>query len=320
MSETHISDMAEPDRNFRVISVVKEPLHVIARFVAWYLEQGAREIVLNFSDPDDPVADLMERVDKVTVIRCKPEYWKALGCRPDDRFTKRQNLAASASYRSIASGWVLFVDADELLWFREASIAESVAGFPAETECVRFLTSEMIFVGAEPDRLHFRTPMEPRQIRQVYKRAARFFRRRRGFVSHYIGKSMTRAQLPGVMLRQHWPQRGAIRLDGVVYGPQEGAHLLHLAGETFADWQAKLGWRISSRGLLMPIRQAVEAAQDDDQPDVALRGLYRSLFCFGPRKLHRLKAAGKYLSLNPDFQEMIARHLPQLAGDHGAAP
>ena len=74
-------------------AILREPLAATLRFVSWYLEAGADQIVLCFDDPWDPAIDLLKDHPQVQVIRCTRRFWLDRGCRPRTRFTKRQNLA-----------------------------------------------------------------------------------------------------------------------------------------------------------------------------------------------------------------------------------
>ena len=56
-------------------AILKEPVSVALRFVAWYLEQGADQILLYFDDPKDPAASILEGHPKVRVVRCTPDVW-----------------------------------------------------------------------------------------------------------------------------------------------------------------------------------------------------------------------------------------------------
>ena len=47
-------------------AILREPLETTLRFVSWYLDAGADQIVLCFDDPLDPAIEVLRRNDVVT--------------------------------------------------------------------------------------------------------------------------------------------------------------------------------------------------------------------------------------------------------------
>ena len=49
---------------FYVGAMLKEPLDVTLQFAAWYLDQGAKKILIFLDDPDDPAASILETLSE----------------------------------------------------------------------------------------------------------------------------------------------------------------------------------------------------------------------------------------------------------------
>ena len=99
-----------------VATIAREPLPVLDRFLRWHLAQGAARIILFLDDPDDPARHRLAGDPRVEIRLCTQAFWSALGLEPDARFTRRQRAVMTLAYRDVATGWVMILDADELMW------------------------------------------------------------------------------------------------------------------------------------------------------------------------------------------------------------
>jgi hypothetical protein len=288
---------------WHVASVLKEPLNVTLRFVAWYLDQGAERITLFFDDPQDPAIGVLSDTPEVTCIACTPDFWDTLGLSPEVRFTKRQNAAITSAYRRQRDGWLLNVDSDEFLALREGRVSDLLAAQPDEVQAVRVLTAELVQPVPARDDMQFRCPMERDVARRVYQGNTRFFGpRRKGLMGHPQGKSLTRAGLKRARLRQHWAEiPGQGRAHEVELGAADGAYLLHMIGEDFATWRKKVPWRMASAGFTHALTDQGAAALEDDDAEAALHEIYAGLHELDADALTRLHDEGVGVSLNLDL-------------------
>lgn len=296
--------------SWRVGAILNESVADTLRFAAWYLEAGADGLTLLFDNPDDPAIDLLSGDPRISCIRCTPDFWTGLGVAPDTRFPKRQNIALSDLYRHTREDWLVNVDADEFLYLKSGRIADLLSAQTPQTDYLRVETAEVIATGNRPGRSVFRLPMERDAALRVYGDSAGLFGpRRKGLVGHPQGKSAIRTGLPGVVLRQHWPQRsgGGADLRETLIGRAEGAHLLHFIGLDYDAWHRKLDWRTGSRGFTVPLTERIRAAIQSPDAERELRLLHQDLHMAESDRLDRLRAEGARLDLTLDRDALARR-------------
>lgn len=298
-----------PRSRLTVGTILREPASTVMRFVAWYMAQDADRIVLCFDDPEDPAIELFDHVERVECIRCTPEFWHSVGIDPEARFTKRQNRAMAYVYATVADGWFLNVDSDELLHLDGRTLAEEVERQAAEVRAIRVEPVEHLNT-PDSDGTHFRCLMRPWMQRKVYGDLAPAMKPRKGLMGHTLGKSVTRAGLADVVVRQHWVQSAeGEALNDVTLGTGEGAYLLHFVDQGFETWRAKLPWRLSSRGFRGPIREILTDVLQEPDPEPALRRLYDMFFVFDQARLEKLAECGARFDLPLDLDQVVAEHL-----------
>ena len=279
--------MAPP---FTVATIAREPLPVMARFLTWYLDQGAARIIVYLDDPADPAQDAFTH-PRISFVPCTPDFWATLGLSPDKRFTRRQNAAITAAYHALGDGWLLAVDADELMHVAGKTLAQAVQGFPADAVAISVATAEQVFLSDGSQA--FRLPIPRATVNAIYGEDAPLFRPRFGLVGHADGKSFHRAGRPDIRLRQHWAHDAADnrivdrRLD---HG--DGAHLLHFATPNYAHWRAKMEWRAGASGFAEAVKVALQDRAKCADPEAAYRALYDTLHVLTPETEAQLDAVG----------------------------
>lgn len=287
-------------------TILREPVETVMRFVAWYLAQGADRIVLCFDDPLDPAIPVIERVDRVDCIACSPAFWKSVNIDPQTRFTRRQNRAMAHVYRGLSDGWFLNVDSDELLYFHGRTIAEEIATQPDDIRAVRVLPVEHVQTPDHPGRMIFRQPMPRYMMRNLYGDYAKAMQPRLGLSGHTVGKSLTRAGLKRINMRQHFLQRpdGEEVCDRIL-GPSDGAYLMHFFDQGYDIWRDKLPWRLSSNGFRQPMRDVIEPILASADPEPALRELYDALHVFDAEKVEMLGGGNLMFELDGPFKSLF---------------
>ncbi len=295
---------------WQVGAILNEPVAATLRFVAWYLEQGARQITLLLDDPEDPVRDILADHPSLRCLPCTADFWAARGMSDEPRFPKRQNAALTWLYHQygVADGWFLNVDADEYMYAGEGVASGILARCPDDVLSVRVTTAEA--VSAEGQGNHFRLPMTGAQCRSVYGAEAELFARRRmGLVGHPQGKSFTRCGHGNLRLRQHWPEaRRRGRLPEHVLDAASGSYLLHVIGVDYLRWREKLDWRRGSSGFAPGLAARIEEILPGPDPEVALVALHRALHCADAALLQRLQAERCLLTLELRLDQLVARH------------
>jgi hypothetical protein len=286
---------------FTVAAIVNEPGPVIDRFVNWYLAQGASAVWLFFDDPGSPDIPRVARVAGVTVTPCTAGFWQGLGLSPDVRFTRRQNAALTWAYSQVQDGWLLNVDADELMYFPGTTLAARLETVAPDVPTIRVASAEL--VGADVPEQMFRIQIPRDRVSAVYGDAADLFRRRFGLIGHADGKSFHRTGQAGIRLRQHWAEdAGGNEVQGLRWGAADGAHLLHYLAPDYDLWRAKLEWRLGSHGFPEPIKErlrAIQAAEPD--PEAAYRRLYDLLHRLTSAQVAQLRELGGLLELPGSF-------------------
>lgn len=293
-----------------VATVLRETLQATLQFAAWYLEQGADQVVIVFDDIDDPAIPLLTGHPNVSCIRATDEFLESVGMTRDRRFVRRQNKSVHKVYHGLSDGWLFNVDGDEFLYLEGRTLKQELAAMPDDVRGVTFLPAEHLSTPDAGGQAHFRVMMNRDQVKQIYGGRAPFFRRRKGLTGHTEGKTATRAGFSGAHVRQHYLHLddGTVLADRVL-GPPDGAYLLHFVDQGYEAWRARLPWRLSARGycasLSNKLREVVESSDDD-----ALDEIYRLMHVFDAERLKELQALGLSFTLDLQLDGLARKHFP----------
>jgi hypothetical protein len=280
--------------SFTVVTVANEPLPVMDRFITWHLAQGAARIVIFFDDPSDPAIAALKGEPRLDLRPCTPALWTGIGVNPGARFTRRQRAAFAAGYAQAQTPWVLMLDADERMWFRDGMLCDLLAAQPADTQSLRVLTAETVWLdyGAQALRL----PIPRAVVNDVYGAEADLFRKRGGLVGHSEGKAFHRTGLPGLKIKLHWAEYAdGGPLPGPVLGPADRVHLVHDVAPGYDRWRAKMDWRAGAHGFSGPLKERIAAIAASPDPEGGYRALYRRLHRLSVDEALTLTAAGGLL-------------------------
>jgi hypothetical protein len=286
--------------SFVVAAIVDEPSEVLDRFVRWYLAQGARRVDLYFDNPDHAAISRFAAMPGVNVTACTPAFWASIGIAADARFTRRQNAVLTQAYHALPDGWLLNVDADELMYVRGATLADWLAA-RQDAQTIRIATAE--HVQSNTDEQLFRLPLPRQVVSEIYGNEADLFRRRFGLIGHADGKSFHRAGRADLRLRQHWSEDATgAEVVGTRLGAEDGAYLLHYIAQDYSVWRNKLDWRLGSHGFPDPIKERLRtiSAQGGDV-ELGYRALFDLLHGVSPSRAEALQSAGGILRLPANF-------------------
>lgn len=286
--------------SFVVAAIVDEPRVVLDRFVRWYLAQGARRIDLYFDNPNHNATSHFATIPEVTVTACTPAFWASIGIAADARFTRRQNAVLTQAYHALPEGWLLNVDADELMYVQGATLAEWLAT-RQDAQTIRIATAE--HVQSSTGEQLFRLPLPRKVVGAIYGDDADLFRRRFGLIGHADGKSFHRAGRADLRLRQHWSEDATgAEVVGTRLSAKDGAYLLHFIAQDYAVWRAKLNWRLGSHGFPDPIKERLRyVAAEGHDVETGYRALFDLLHGISPSRVEALQAAGGILRLRENF-------------------
>lgn len=292
--------------------VMREALGTTLAFVSWYLREGADQIVICFDDANDPAITVLEHVPGVYCLPCTPEFWGAIGVVPTARFPKRQNRAMNFVYRSLRGGWFLNVDGDELLHLDGRRLVDELAHVPADVRSLTVRPAENIQTVPNTGPLQFRRLMTRPVARAVYGEYAGMMVKRGGLSGHTIGKTVNRAGIAGVIMRQHFlqnPQDGEVVMDRII-GAEEGGYLLHFFDQGYDVWRAKLPWRLSSSGFTARAANILNPILAGPDPEPELRRVYDNLHVFDAQRLALLKEHDVHFEVGIDFDALIESRFP----------
>lgn len=260
---------------FTVATIAKEPWPVLNRFLTWHLQQGAQKIILYLDDPEDPSLARLKGEPRVDPRPCTSAFWADLRIKPDARFTRRQRGVLSQAYHQLNDGWLLVVDADEMMWMRDQSIPDALASLPADAQSLRVRSAEQVRLANGVEA--FRTPIERAAVDRVYGTQSGLLRARFGLAYHPEGKSFHRAG-QRLNMKLHWAQDDeGNRTPGPVWGAEDRAHLVHYAAPDFARWKAKVAWRAGAHGFALPVKEKVAEINASDDPEAGYRALFQTL-------------------------------------------
>ena len=294
--------MAAPLPSLTVATIAREPLPVLARFLRWHLAQGAGRIIVFLDDPEDPAQSALAGDPRVEMRPCTAALWTRLGVSAEARFTKRQRAAMTAAYHEATDGWVMILDADELMWLRGRSLPEGLAELGSDTPTLRIRSAEEVALPGGD--LAFRLPIARDAVDAIYTEDAALFRPRFGLVGHPEGKSIHRAGLPGLRLKLHWAvTEDGTPVAGPIWGDAERAYLLHYFAPGYARWRDKMGWRAGAHGFADPLKARLADIAQSPDPEAGYRSLYDRLHSLTAAEAAALAARGGLLRDMPPLTE-----------------
>jgi hypothetical protein len=287
---------------FTVATIAREPWPVLQRFLRWHLAQGAERIILYLDDPTDPALPRLTGEPRIDPRPCTDAFWAARGMDRTTRFTRRQRQVLSEAYAETPDGWLLVLDADELMWFRDRSIPETLAALPDAALSLRVQSAEQVHLPDGTDG--FRTPIPRKSVNHVYGPDAELLRIRHGLVYHAEGKSFHRAGQTDLTMKLHWAEDATgAHTPGPVIGAQEKAHLIHYAAPDYARWRAKVDWRVGAHGFAKPIKARVHDIAASADPEAGYRALFERLHSLTEAQADALEAKGGLLRQSPPLPQ-----------------
>lgn len=286
---------------FTVTTIAREPWPILNRFLSWHLDQGAERIILFLDDPDDPSLPRLQGEPRIDVRLCTPAFWASMNLSPTARFTRRQRHVLARAYADTPDGWLLVLDADELMWMRGRTIPDALVTLPIEAQSLRVRSAEKIIL---PDGSEgFRGPIARASVDQIYGDDARLLRARFGLTYHPEGKSFHRAGQQNISMKMHWAKNAAgDRTPGPTWGAREDAYLLHYAAPDYDSWRAKVAWRAGSHGFSQPTKDRLAAIAKSDDPDAGYRAFYDTLHALTQAQADALDKKGALLRESPPLQ------------------
>ncbi|MCZ4354214.1 glycosyltransferase family 2 protein [Roseovarius aestuarii] len=231
-----------------IVMTVHEPAQLVLANVGWHLGTGASEIHVYLDDPDDSVAEQLEALGRVRIIRCGDAHWHRTapsGRRPTTH-RRRQGLNANHALKRCEVDWLIHLDADEFL-VQKRPVGEEMAAVHA-LECeLYFPVAERMYLPGPQDTIFdgvFRTC-----TRSQLRRSDGVENDRLIYGDHVdcldfgvLGHSAGKCAVPrdeGYRLGIHWSFRGESRKRCDRFR-STSTHLVHFDGLTRLQWLTKL--------------------------------------------------------------------------------
>ncbi len=290
----------ESPPTFTVITVLRESVENTLRFVHWYKQLGAAEIIMFFDNPDDDAIPHLSGIAGLRAIRCDEDFWQSIGQFSDKKFVKRQNAALNLGYREATSDWALVVDSDEFLYDTRRDFTHRLAGLDNTVRAVRIAPAEILQTDPLSEVRNFRVPMSKAQINTVYGDHAWMFRRRNGLVGHYQGKSIIRTGQKDIRLRQHWAEdRDREKVADAFWQHEDEIYILHYFGGAYDEWRAKLEWRNVAWGFARNINTLFDDLRaKKDEEEIAKR--YAVLHEANAERLEKMRTGNVLLEIEKE--------------------
>lgn len=220
-----------------IFSMVREPVHILRRFVDHNLGAGASYVHLFFDDPDDPAIDTFANQPGVIAQRCGDDYWQSMNRRRPPFVERRQLLNGRVAYDRCLTDWQAHFDADELMVIDGAPLGAQLATVPESYQTAHLGTLEPMIPpeeheGPTPFRRSVRH-LKFRARRRVYGDDLQIFRN--GLFGHYQGKSILRAGLEGWGHGIHFPRPPSRETKNAVF-KMDNAWIAHMHCENRDLW------------------------------------------------------------------------------------
>src|SRR6056297_580822 len=287
-----------------MVTIAREPLPVLDRFLRWHLGQAAARIMVLLDDHDDPASAAFAGDPRIDIRPCTDAFWSSIGLSPDARFTRRQRAVMNRAYAEVAEGWILVLDADELMWVQDRPLPAALAEVPENTTTIRVLSAEQVTLA--DGREAFRRPVSRAEVNEIYGADAALFRPRHGLVGHPEGKSIHRAGQADIRLKLHWAvDHAGTAIEGPVWGADERAYLIHYVAPGYDRWRAKMDWRAGAHGFAGPLKDRIAAIAAQEAPQAGYRALYDRLHNLTEAEETALDAAGGLLRDHPPIPAPI---------------
>lgn len=296
---------------FTIITICKEPLLSVLRFVAWHRQMGASKIVLYFDDPDDQAIAYLAHLPFVEVIRCTPKFWHSIGISAQRAFVPRQIAALTHGYRRCQEGWVGVLDTDELFYDSNGRLIDWLEGLPAAMRVVRLKVAEAICYQAPSNQQiydrYFRFSQLGKDFTEVYGDYWPLILDGAGTVGHFRGKSLARAGLRVEAFLQHWPvDPQGFEIRGPHVSVETGRLLLHFFEGGWQEWRRKIEWRLRSGSIACSLADhlndmIVEKAGQGEELETFLQDVYRELHVFDDARIAKLRSLGGLHDLSRDI-------------------
>ena len=315
--------------SFSVVVVSKDPVDVVQRFVAYYLEQGADKITIFLDDPNSDLRHEFNHISAVETVPMTKEFRASLETDQDDAGPP-QNSIGNYAYRRLEEDWMVRVDIDEFVYFPNQTIKEALDALPKSALVVRPDVAERINTDRADGRHYFRTEMQESDLPKVYGDRWKEWRAGHGFIGHTLSKAITRRGVKNVVYPTHGPVKIPFlsrfkhitaamhkKLPFIERHEMPGAYLLHFNNEEFQKWYGKIVWRakvFSFRHipLVALMDRVIQAGQDKGVPvNEAFRAAHRDYFHFDEKRLQTLKDVNALVSLDIDFDQLVKKYFPK---------
>ncbi len=227
-----------------LVSTIRAPLPVSARFAAHHLALGADALHIYLDVPEPETAAFLARHPKIHVTSCDAAWWRDTGKERPEAHQLRQAHNATRTLRETGGSldWLGHIDADEFL-LPDRPISEILAGVSRGHALARVAPAEALAVNEgwpqHFKRTHHHAGRKKAVLQEIYPTFGLHLYG--GFLSHTSGKVFARTGIPETRLGIHTLKyRGE---DASNRAKLEGIHLAHLHAPSWDHFRDHLAFR-----------------------------------------------------------------------------
>ncbi|MBN9677612.1 glycosyltransferase family 2 protein [Salipiger bermudensis] len=297
-----------------LVSTIRAPLPVIARFAAHHLELGAQALHIYLDAPEAETAAFLERHPRIHVTRCDDAWWQATGKPRPEAHQLRQAHNATRCLRAVHDelDWLGHIDADEFL-LSDRPVAELLSEVSRGHALARVAPVEALANDAgwpvHFKRTHHHAGQKKAVLQEIYPTFGMHLYG--GFLSHTSGKVFARTGIPETRLGIHTLKyRGE---DASNRAKLEGIHLVHLHAPSWQHFRDHLAFR-RTQGSYRARSERKEMGQAnliaflaEEEGEDGLRMLFDEVCADTPELRARLAAHDMLLTRAFDPDAAVAR-------------
>ncbi|WP_235871923.1 glycosyltransferase family 2 protein [Pelagimonas phthalicica] len=297
-----------------LVSTIKAPLRMIARFAAHHLELGAQALHIYLDAPDAETAAYLSRHPKIHMTLCDDAYWQASGRERMEAHQMRQAFNATRCLRMVEGDldWLGHIDVDEFI-LTDAPVAQKLASVGPACAMARIPPAEALanYTG-EPQHFkltHKQAGVKKSDLQEIYPTFGLHLYG--GFLSHTTGKVFARTGIPDTRLGIHTLKHKGE--DATNREKPDGFYLAHFHARSWDHFRAHLDFR-QTKGSYRPRSDRPELGQaelltflSDEDGDDGLRAFFDEVCADTPELRQRLAARKMLIRHDFDFDASVQR-------------
>ena len=305
---------ADPETlRWGIVSTIKAPALNIARFIAWHLDMGAADILINLDQPDQALADRLAH-PKVRFVQCDDAYWAQAPEKARESHQLRQAYNATRAYNRSDMDWLCHIDVDEFL-LPDTALSAHLATVPDDAAYARITPVEMMAsddpwnYAAHFKRARKHAKRKKHELRTIYPTFGGYVPE--GFISYSGGKNIARVGLTNIRFGIHaMLHKGAKITNG---HPLPDVVIGHAHAPSWEVFKQHFLYRIN-KGSYRKKANGNMVLNDilnvivEDEGEAGLKVFFDEMCLASPERLDLLAAHDMLMTWTLDLDEKVARY------------